>query len=69
MRPPFGIGREQPFHEGLMERAAYQGEIEVEIDKFVDLDEELQYREELLEWCNTIYSNWESMKPNVFQTF
>lgn len=26
------------------------------------MEEQKQYYEELLEWCNNIYSNWESMK-------
>ncbi|MBT2727672.1 hypothetical protein J7E63_12070 [Bacillus sp. ISL-75] len=29
------------------------------------MEEKKQYRDDLLEWCNTIYSNWESMKPKV----
>ncbi|MBT2737888.1 hypothetical protein [Bacillus sp. ISL-7] len=33
------------------------------------MEEQKQYRDDLLEWCNTIYSNWESMKPKVTNLF
>ncbi|MFP5107166.1 hypothetical protein ACSU6B_10380 [Neobacillus sp. C211] len=33
------------------------------------MEEQKQYRDDLLEWCNTIYSNWESMKPKVTKLF
>jgi hypothetical protein len=33
------------------------------------MEEQKQYREELLEWCHNIYSNWESMKPRFLQLF
>jgi hypothetical protein len=33
------------------------------------MEEQKQYRDDLLEWCNTIYSNWESMKPKVTKLY
>ncbi|MEY2194059.1 hypothetical protein AB7942_15165 [Neobacillus sp. BF23-41] len=33
------------------------------------MEEQKQYRNDLLEWCNTIYSNWESMKPMVTKLY
>ncbi|MBT2723968.1 hypothetical protein [Bacillus sp. ISL-46] len=33
------------------------------------MEEQKQYRDDLLEWCNTIYSNWESMKPKVTRLY
>ncbi len=33
------------------------------------MEEQKQYRDDLLEWCNNIYSNWESMKPRFSQLF
>src|SRR5690606_16456348 len=31
--------------------------------------EEIQYREELLEWCDNIYFHWERMKPRFSKLF
>lgn len=31
--------------------------------------EQKQYLENLLEWCNDTYSNWESMKPRFSKQF
>lgn len=31
--------------------------------------EEIQYREELLEWCDNIYLHWERMKPRFSKLF
>jgi hypothetical protein len=33
------------------------------------MEEQKQYHEELLKWCNNIHSNWESMKPRFSQLF
>ncbi|MEH7479583.1 hypothetical protein V7157_00440 [Neobacillus drentensis] len=33
------------------------------------MEEQKQYRNDLLEWCNTIYANWESMKPKVTKPY
>jgi hypothetical protein len=33
------------------------------------MEEQKQYNEELLEWCNNIYSNWEIMKPRFSKLF
>ncbi|MEH7506028.1 hypothetical protein V7152_29450 [Neobacillus drentensis] len=33
------------------------------------MEEQKQYHDDLLEWCNNIYSNWESMKPRFSQIF
>ena len=33
------------------------------------MEEQKQYRDDLLEWCNTIYSNRESMKPKVTRLY
>ncbi|MBV7508929.1 hypothetical protein KW850_27380 [Bacillus sp. sid0103] len=51
------------FHEELLEGDAYHEELEVE------RVEQPQYRDELLKWCNSIYSNWESMKPTFSKLF
>ncbi|MGG1679029.1 hypothetical protein ACIFOT_25385 [Neobacillus sp. NRS-1170] len=50
-------------HEDFLETEALQEEIEVKLDKFLDLEEQKQYHEYLLEWCNNMFSNWESMRP------
>jgi hypothetical protein len=33
------------------------------------MEEQKQYRDDLLEWCNNIYFNWESIKPKFSQIF
>lgn len=48
---------------------AIQEVFEVETAKGLELAEQLYYREDLLERCNNIYSNWESMKPSFSKLF
>ncbi|MEC1525172.1 hypothetical protein P9D43_24495 [Neobacillus niacini] len=38
-------------------------EIETETEQYIDMEELNQYREDLLEWCNNLYSTWNSTKP------
>ena len=33
----------------------------------MEVEEQIQYREELLEWCDHLYFQWESMKPMFLQ--
>ncbi|MCM2532279.1 hypothetical protein NDK43_07610 [Neobacillus pocheonensis] len=55
-----------PYREA---HADYQEEIEVEYDNGMKIEEQQQYREDLLEWCNNIYYHWESMKPRSSNLF
>ncbi|MDQ0201228.1 hypothetical protein [Neobacillus ginsengisoli] len=57
---------ESPYREA---HADYQEEIEVESDNVMKIEEQQQYREDLLEWCNNIYYHWESMKPKFSNLF
>ena len=41
---------------------AHREEIEIESEQHIDLEELDQYRENLLEWCNNLYSNWNKSK-------
>ncbi|MDN3016838.1 hypothetical protein PH210_11585 [Paenibacillus sp. BSR1-1] len=50
-------------HEDFLETEALQEENKVELDKWLDTEEQQQYHEYLLEWCNNMFSNWESMRP------
>lgn len=34
-----------------------------------NIEEQKQYHESLLEWCNNIYFNWENMKPRFSKLF
>jgi hypothetical protein len=40
----------------------FQDELEMETDQYIDPEELNQYREDLLEWCNILYSNWNRTK-------
>ncbi|USK35958.1 hypothetical protein LIT25_12120 [Bacillus sp. F19] len=33
------------------------------------IENQIQYREDLLEWCNNIYFHWESLKPRFSKLF
>ncbi|CAN7668259.1 hypothetical protein IOC57_25230 [Bacillus sp. SD075] len=35
----------------------------------MEIEEQIQYPEYLLEWCNNIYFHWESMKPRFSKLF
>jgi mannose-6-phosphate isomerase-like protein (cupin superfamily) len=35
----------------------------------MEIADQKQYREELLEWCNNIYLNWENVKPRFSKLF
>lgn len=39
--------------------------LEVESGEYDDSLEQNQYREDLLEWCNKLYTNWNRMKPKL----
>ncbi|WP_045516101.1 hypothetical protein [Neobacillus niacini] len=49
--------------EEYLEINAFQDEMEFEFEQYVDMEELNQYREDLLEWCNILYSNWNRTKP------
>lgn len=34
-------------------------------EEYIDLEELNQYRENLLEWCTKLYSNWDKSKPRL----
>lgn len=48
---------------------AYQEESAAKSERYTEIDEQQQYREDLLEWCNHIYLHWESMKPRFSKLF
>lgn len=48
---------------------AYQEESAGKSERYIEIDEQQQYREDLLEWCNNIYLHWESMKPRFSKIF
>ena len=35
----------------------------------MEIEDQKQYREDLLEWCNNIYFYWESIKPSFSKLF
>lgn len=49
--------------EADLETDAFEEGMEVETEQSIETEEQKQYRENLLEWCNNLYSNWNSMKP------
>ncbi|MEH7177484.1 hypothetical protein [Neobacillus vireti] len=51
--------------EQYLEKSAYQAEMVIEADQFIDIEELNKYREDLLEWCNILYSNWDITKPRL----
>ncbi|XJZ28938.1 hypothetical protein ACF5W4_09190 [Bacillota bacterium Lsc_1132] len=51
------------------ETHTYQEEMEVESEKCMDIEDQKQYRKDLLEWCNNIYYHWESMRPKFSKLF
>ncbi|MGG3468481.1 hypothetical protein ABES02_13470 [Neobacillus pocheonensis] len=57
------------FLEEFLETEAIQEDIEVISDNWMDLEKQKQHRDYLLEWCNNIYFNWESMKPRFSKLF
>ncbi|WP_223588091.1 hypothetical protein [Neobacillus bataviensis] len=57
------LEEQKQLHEDFLVTEALQEEIKVELDKWLDIEEQQQYHEYLLEWCNNMFSNWESMRP------
>lgn len=49
--------------EEELETNDFQVDLEIETDQYIDMEELNQYREDLLEWCNNLYSTWNSTKP------
>ncbi|WHY03249.1 hypothetical protein [Neobacillus sp. DY30] len=49
--------------EENFEPLTIQNELEIQFDQYIDMEELNQYREELLQWCNTLYSSWNITKP------
>ena len=45
------------------ETNAFQDEMEIEAYQYIDIEVLNQCREDLLEWCNILYSNWNRTKP------
>jgi hypothetical protein len=37
--------------------------------EILDIEEQKQYREDLLEWCDNIYFHWENIKPRFSKLF
>ncbi|MEH7334794.1 hypothetical protein V7161_19315, partial [Neobacillus drentensis] len=54
---------QKQLHEDFLVTEPLQEENKVELDKWLDIEEQQQYQEYLLEWCNNMFSNWESMRP------
>jgi hypothetical protein len=44
---------------------AFQDELDIETGPYMDTEELNQYREDLLKWCNILYSNWNRTKPRL----
>jgi hypothetical protein len=42
---------------------ALQDELVIESDQYINMEELNQYRDDLLQWCNILYSNWNRTKP------
>lgn len=51
--------------EEYLETNADQVEMEIESEQYIDMEELNQYREDLLKWCNNLYSNWNRTKPRL----
>ena len=51
--------------EIYLETNAFQEEMEMEPDQYIEMEELNKYREDLLEWCNILYSNWNRTKPRL----
>jgi hypothetical protein len=51
------------------EAFVYQEDIEVKTVRCMEIEEQREYREDLLEWCNNIFSHWENMKPRFSKLF
>lgn len=47
----------------------FQEEMLVTSDRSLEMEEEKPYHEDLLEWCDTIFFHWESMKPRFSKHF
>lgn len=50
--------------EGV-ETVIFQEDSELESVSNLDSEQRNQYRVDLLEWCNILYSNWNRMKPRI----
>lgn len=44
--------------------SVHHQEMETEPEQDIDVEELNQYRKDLLEWCNSLYSNWNKSKPS-----
>ncbi|MEH7492845.1 hypothetical protein [Neobacillus niacini] len=51
--------------EDDLETNAHREESESESKQYIDLEEVNQYRENMLEWCNNLYTNWNKSKPRL----
>ena len=58
---------EGPFQseEEYLEIIGFQDEMKVDADQYMDMEDTNKYREDLLEWCNVLYSNWNRTKPRL----
>jgi hypothetical protein len=59
------IGGQIQIEEENLETNAFQDEMEIESDQYIDMEELNKYREDLLQWCNNLYSNWNRTKPRI----
>ncbi len=59
------MDRQIHIDEDYLQLNAHREEIEVESEQYIDLEELNQYRENLLEWCNILSSNWNKSKPRL----
>lgn len=50
--------------EGKLEDAV-QDELVMESDQYINIEELNQYRDDLLQWCEILYSNWNRTKPII----
>jgi aminoglycoside/choline kinase family phosphotransferase len=51
--------------EDYLEANAHCDEMESESEQFIELEELKQYRENLLEWCNNLFFNWNKSKKRL----
>jgi hypothetical protein len=51
--------------EENLETNTNNDEWEVESKQYMDMEELTQYRDDLLEWCNNLFTNWNRRKPRL----
>lgn len=58
----FEMEEQFQIEDEYLETNAFQDEMEIESDTYINTEELNQYRLDLLEWCNILYSNWNRTK-------